>query len=78
MDALQMLNIQLPDRSVTARISSSPIATDPTVFTGYVTFFSSGFVEELRAASDDEWPGIQILLSSDECKNAPSRGVGHP
>lgn len=66
-DALHAAQALSPQPSLTARISSAPILTEPDIYTGYVTFFSAGFNAELGVESVASPSGIQIIMSSDDC-----------
>lgn len=66
--ALSCANLaNVSDAPVLARVSVAPTLMDQELFTGYVTFFSSRFARGLGAGPDSRLPGIQVVLSSEDC-----------
>ncbi|MEU5992275.1 hypothetical protein ABZ806_25170 [Spirillospora sp. NPDC047418] len=63
--ALHAAGLSMPRPLLVARISTAPVLTDPDVFTGHVTFFSSHPTETVQLSGD--LPDIQILLVSADC-----------
>ncbi|MGW6977445.1 hypothetical protein [Streptomyces sp. NPDC054952] len=53
--------------SMLARVSVEPTVMDPDDYTGYVTFFSAKFADEVGMGADFELPGIQVIMSSEDC-----------
>ncbi|MFE6307610.1 hypothetical protein [Nocardiopsis sp. NPDC057823] len=66
-EVLYRANLQIPERRVVSRVSVAPIIGDPGMFSGYVTFFSFDYMENLGMnfrENRDDW---RIYISSEEC-----------
>lgn len=53
--------------SLLARVSVEPTMMDANMYTGYVTFFSAEFAEAMGIGEENDLPGIQIILASEDC-----------
>ncbi|MFE9404924.1 hypothetical protein ACFYNY_24780 [Streptomyces sp. NPDC006530] len=68
-DALHVA-VNLPGKpSLLARVSVEPTLMDATMYTGYVTFFSAEFAESMGIGEENDLPGLQVVLASEDCVN---------
>ncbi|MFY7065763.1 hypothetical protein ACOQFV_07870 [Nocardiopsis changdeensis] len=66
-EVLYRANLQIPDRRIVSRVSAAPIMGDPGMFSGYVTFFSFDYMEDLGMSFRKNHEDWRIYISSEEC-----------
>ncbi|MFI6056379.1 hypothetical protein ACIBCO_40785 [Streptomyces violascens] len=53
--------------SLVARVSVEATLMDADMYTGYVTFFSAEFAERMGIGEASDLPGLQVVLTSEDC-----------